>query len=303
MSRLRTLASIRQRVACIKPLVEKDRLLPPFDREFLHCCKGYGRSYSEALAVVESDIEPILDLPVPDPELAEVIRAVPRAGEGKIIAKKERKSGRVPGIVYSLEDGEHGGHKQLISVETKQLSRLLKRIGYSFFHSRTFELEVRQEMDSDVIITRERVIPRWVHLHAGTDAILNATFIRAPPEAKIRVDVPIVFRGKDACPGIKKGGYLNTIKRTVRLKCPADVIPPYVEVNLGELDMKDKVLLRDLKFHPSISLVAHDDSLPVCKIMGTRFEAGPRGAGGTAAGAEKAGKEKGGKEKAGKDKK
>ena len=44
-----------------------------------------------------------------------------------------------------------------------------------------------------------------VHLHAGTDAILNATFIRAPPEAVIKVDVPIVFRGEDACPGIRKG--------------------------------------------------------------------------------------------------
>lgn len=96
------------------------------------------------------------------------------------------------------------------------------------------------------------------------------------------------------------GGYLNTIKRTVRFKCPADLIPPYVEVNLGDLDMKDKVLLRDLKVHPSIRLVSTDDSLPVCKIMGTRFVEGPRVA--AAAAGEKAGKEKAGKEKAAKEK-
>ena len=75
---------------------------------------------------------------------------------------------------------------------------------------------------------------------------------------------------------ILAGGYLNTIKRTVRLKCPADLIPPYVEINLGDLQIREKVLLRDLKVHPSINLVTVDDSLPVCKIMGTRFVEGPR---------------------------
>lgn len=299
MLRSRAFAGLRERVAWLRPLLGKDCSVR-LDGH-LHCTKSFERSFSEALAMVDSDIEPVADLPLPDPELAEVIRAMPRAGDGKIISKKERKLGRVPGVVYSLEDGQNGGHKQLISVDTKQLSRLLKRIGYSFFHSRTFELEVRLEMDSDVIISRERVLPRWVHLHAGTDAILNATFIRAPPEALIKVDVPLVFRGKDACVGIKKGGYLNTIKRTVRFKCPADLIPPYVEVNLGDLDMKDKVLLRDLKVHPSIRLVSTDDSLPVCKIMGTRFVEGPRVAAAAAAG-EKAGKEKAGKEKAAKEK-
>ncbi|KAH7427251.1 hypothetical protein KP509_10G035800 [Ceratopteris richardii] len=294
MLRLRALAAgLQVKIACSTHYIRKDYLS---DRQLLHCIRSYGRSFSEALAVEESENESIPEFPVPDPELSEVIIAVPRAGEGKIIAKKERRAGRVPGVVYSLEDGEHGGHKQLISLEAKQLARLLKRIGYSFFHSRTFELEVREEMNSEVVISRERVLPRWVHLHAGTDALLNATFIRAPPEAKIKVDVPLVFRGKDACPGIKRGGYLNTIKRIVRLKCPADLIPPYVEVNLGEMDTRAKVLLRDLKFHPSIRLVDADDSLPVCKIMGTRFiEGGPRGA-------AEGGKEKS-KEKAGKDKK
>lgn len=204
--------------------------------------------------------------------------AVPREADGKSISRRERKAGRVPGVVYSLEDGEKGGHKQLISLETKQIARLLKRVGYSFFLSRTFELEIRPMMDSVETISRERVLPRQVHLHAGTDAILNATFIRAPPQAVIKVDVPLVFRGEDACPGIRKGGYLNTIKRVVRFRCPADHIPPYVEVNLGDLEIKDKVLLRDLKVHSSVKLVDLDDSLPVCKIMGTRKAEGSKGA-------------------------
>lgn len=44
-----------------------------------------------------------------------------------------------------------------------------------------------------------------VHLHSGTDAPLNVTFLRAPPEALLKIDVPLVFRGDDVSPGLRKG--------------------------------------------------------------------------------------------------
>lgn len=268
LSRSRVAVPLYRRISCLAAFpntVLKDVLKP----ETGLCSLSLQNGFSQA-AIVEVE-QPLPDLPVPDPKFAEIIRGVPRDGEGKAVAGREKRAGRVPSIVYSLEDGDKGGHKQLISVETKQIARLLKRIGYSFFLSRTFELEIRPTMDSEDIISRERVLPRQVHLHAGTDEILNATFLRAPPEAIIKVDVPLLYRGEDACPGIRRGGYLNTIKRVVKFRCPADYIPPYIEVNLSDLEIKDKVLLRDLKVHHSVKLVEPKDYLPVCKIMGTRF--------------------------------
>ncbi|KAF8380144.1 hypothetical protein HHK36_027627 [Tetracentron sinense] len=41
--------------------------------------------------------------------------------------------------------------------------------------------------------------------------------------------------------------YLNTIKRTVRYLCPADVVPPYIDVDLSELDVGQKLVMGDLK--------------------------------------------------------
>lgn len=35
--------------------------------------------------------------------------------------------------------------------------------------------------------------------------MLNVTFIRAPSSAWLKVDVPLVFRGDDISPGLKKG--------------------------------------------------------------------------------------------------
>lgn len=108
-----------------------------------------------------------------------------------------------------------------------------------------------------------------IHLHSATDAPLNVTFIRAPSHALLKVDIPLVFRGDDVSPGLKKGAYLNTIKRTVKFLCPADVIPPYIDVDLSELDVGQKILMGDLKVHPALKLLQSKDE-PVCKIMGAR---------------------------------
>ena len=65
------------------------------------------------------------------------------------------------------------------------------------------------------------------------------------------------------------GAYLNTINRTVKFLCPADVIPPYIEVDPSELDVGQKLVMGDLKAHPTLKLIQSKDE-PICKIMGSR---------------------------------
>ncbi|BFG14520.1 hypothetical protein CerSpe_007940 [Prunus speciosa] len=234
--------------------------------------RRYAQSATAALLHPEPELEPDFQstFPRPDPKYAETIFAVPRTASGKSISAKERKAGRVPGIVFEQEDGQHGGNKRLISVRTNQIRKLVGHLGRSFFLSRLFDLEVRSDFDSeDDIVERVRVLPRMIHLHSATDAPLNVTFIRAPSQALLKVDIPLVFRGDDVSPGLKKGAYLNTIKRTVKFLCPADVIPPYIDVDLSELDVGQKILMGDLKVHPTLKLIQSKDE-PVCKIMGAR---------------------------------
>ena len=45
-------------------------------------------------------------------------------------------------------------------------------------------------------------------MHVATEAILNVTFIRAPSDALLKVDVPLVYRGTDVSPGLRKGARL-----------------------------------------------------------------------------------------------
>ncbi|WVZ69854.1 LOW QUALITY PROTEIN: hypothetical protein U9M48_018577 [Paspalum notatum var. saurae] len=181
---------------------------------------------------------------------------------------EERKAGRVPAIVFEQENGQEGGNKRLVS--SKQIRKLVDHLGRSFFLSRLFRLQVWSEhAGQGELVESVRVLPRKVHLHAGTDEPLNITFMRAPSSALLKIDVPLMFIGEDASPGLKKGAYFNTIKRTVKYLCPADIVPPYIEVDLSELDVGQKLLMRDLKVHPALKLLQSPDQ-PICSIIGSR---------------------------------
>ncbi|XP_010529623.1 PREDICTED: uncharacterized protein LOC104806423 [Tarenaya hassleriana] len=230
-------------------------------------------SPAETAAVIEqnevSELSYLPGFPRPDPKFAETILAVPRSASGKSIAAKERKAGRVPSIIFEQEDGQNGGNKRLVSVQTNQIRKLVTHLGRSFFLSRLFDFEVRPEFGSDDVIEKVQALPRLLHLSARTDAPLNLTFIRAQPGALLKVDIPLVFRGEDVSPGLRKGAYLNTIKRTVKFLCPAEIIPPYIDVDLSELDVGQKIVMGDLKVHPELKLIRPKDE-PVVKIAGAR---------------------------------
>lgn len=231
------------------------------------------RRFSTAALLQEVDTPPVftyLDgLPRPDPKYDETILAIPRVTSGSSIAVKERRAGRVPSIVFEAEDGQHGGNNRLISVENNQVKKLVNHLGQAFFLSRLFDLEVRPEFGSPDTVEKVRVLPRLLHLHPSTNAVLNITFIRAPSSAWLKVDVPLLFRGDDVSPGLKKGASLNIIKRTVKFLCPADIIPPYIDVDLSELDAGQKIVAGDLFVHPALKLLRSKDEA-VVKIMNAR---------------------------------
>lgn len=46
-----------------------------------------------------------------------------------------------------------------------------------------------------------------MHRDSETGKLLNLVFVWADEGTELKVDVPIVFKGEDICPGLKKGFY------------------------------------------------------------------------------------------------
>jgi len=148
-----------------------------------------------------------------------------RSAVGKGPAGALRKAGRVPGVVYGEKK------KQLMfSLEARALRRELQN---PRFYSSLCQLEIGGKS--------VRVLPRDIQLHPVTDEPVHADFVYVSKGAAVTVEVPVLFLNEDTCPGIKRGGVLNVVRREVELVCPADAIPEKIELDLAEADIGDSL--------------------------------------------------------------
>lgn len=70
----------------------------------------------------------------------------------------------------------------------------------------------------------------------------------------------------------KTGGHLNKIRTSLKYLCPAEHIPPKIEVDVSKLDIGDRVFIPDVEVHPSMKLLSKNETMPICKIVATKLE-------------------------------
>ena len=148
-----------------------------------------------------------------------------RSAVGKGAARNLRNAGRVPAVVYGEKKDQ-----LMISLEARALRRELQN---PRFYSMLCALEIGGKP--------VRVLPREIQLHPVSDEPLHADFVYVSKGAAVTVEVQVVFLNEDICPGLKRGGVLNVVRREVELVCPADAIPEKIELDLGEADIGDSL--------------------------------------------------------------
>lgn len=179
---------------------------------------------------------------------------------GSIPSTKLRRGGKTPGIVFSGPAGE----QHLLAFEAKALARLVTKLGRTAWACSVFNLQIEAEDGSSSTV---RALGRQVHMTADTDAIENVTFIYCPPERQVRVDVPLKVIGDDVSPGMKAGGRINWIKRTIPCIARGDSIPTDFTVDISDMGMNDKLFYASLDL-PQGAQLHHsvNEALPILKI-------------------------------------
>lgn len=148
-----------------------------------------------------------------------------RSAVGKGAARALRNSGRVPAVIYGEKKDQ-----LMLSLEARALRRELQN---PRFYSTLCALEIGGKP--------VRVLPRDIQLHPVTDEPIHADFVYVSKGAEVTVEVQVMFLNEDTCPGIKRGGVLNVVRREIELVCPADQIPEKIELDLGEADIGDSL--------------------------------------------------------------
>ncbi|KAK7331116.1 hypothetical protein VNO77_25330 [Canavalia gladiata] len=203
------------------------------------------------------------------------IQAIPRECSGSRVATRDRRQGRIPAVVFFqnlLEknpDARLASKKHLITVEKKQIKAILNSVEAPFFCSTRFPLQIRAGSGSSHLLESGTVLPIKIHRDEESGQILNLVFVWAEDGKELKVDVPIVFKGEDASPGLQKGGILNKVRTSLKYLCPSEHIPTKILVDVSNLDIEDRISMRDVEVHPSLKLLSKNENMPICKIVPT----------------------------------
>lgn len=213
------------------------------------------------------------------------IQAIPREVTGSRVSSRDRAQGRIPAVVFSQDyvqskpndptsviAANSVSRKFLLTTERKQIKTIIDSVDLPFFYSTVFPLQIRAGSGSSTLLESGKVLPIKIHRDEDTGKILNLVFVWAEDGTKLRVNVPVVFKGEHECPGLKKGGYLNKIRPTLKFLCPAEHIPQKIEVDVSQLDVEDKVSLHDIDVHRTWKLLSKNEAIPVCKIKATPID-------------------------------
>ncbi|CAL0312792.1 unnamed protein product [Lupinus luteus] len=203
------------------------------------------------------------------------IQATPRDFTGSRVSSRDRWQGRIPAVVFFqnlLEKdpaSRSASKKHLLTVEKKQIKAILDSPEAPFFCTTRFPLQIRAGSGSMHLLESGNVLPIKIHRDEKSGKILNLVFIWAEDGMELKVDVPVVFKGEDVSPGIRKGGSLNRIRPSLKYVGPSEHIPSKIEVDVSNLDIEDKIFMHDIEVHSSLKLLSKNEKLPICKIVPT----------------------------------
>ena len=164
---------------------------------------------------------------------------------------KLRSDGSIPAILY-------GGKKSNLNISLKKL-HLRDIIGKENFLSRVVDLEIDGNS--------EKVLPREISYDPISDEPLHIDFMRIAKGAKLIIEIPVKFINLDKSPGLKKGGVLNTVRRKVELKCPAENIPNELVVDLDNTEIGTSIKISSVKLPENVFPTITDRDFVVATVV------------------------------------
>ena len=176
------------------------------------------------------------------------IAARKREMQGTGPARRMRRMGRVPGVLY-------GGDKQPVSLELDHKDLYLN-LRNEKFHASILTLDIGG--------AKEQVLLRSVSMHPFRPQVQHIDFQRISKDKKIHMRVPLHFVNAEKSPGVKEqGGVVNHVLNELHIVCFPDDLPEFVEVDLSSLAVGKSLHARELSLPKGVELSMHKAEDPV----------------------------------------
>jgi large subunit ribosomal protein L25 len=181
-----------------------------------------------------------------------------REMQGKGASRRLRHAGKVPAILY-------GAHQDAQPLVLDQ-QNLLTMISDERFYSSIVRLKIGQG-------TQEAII-KDVQMHPAKNLVVHVDLQRVVENEKIRIRLPIHFKGESIAPGVKnEGGVVSHMRTDVEVSCLPKDLPEFLELDLSEMNLNETRFLADIPLPNGVSipeLTRRND--PVASIHAPRAE-------------------------------
>ena len=184
-----------------------------------------------------------------------LLEAQPRTPGNKNDARRVRRQGKIPAVVYGA-----GKEAVPVSVDPRQVTRILSS---ESGHNTIFDLALNGGERSKAMIVDWQYEP-------VRGKLLHIDLKRIAMDKRLTVKVPIFLTGEAA--GVKQqGGILEQMLREVEVEClPAD-IPSHIDADVSELVFGKVLRVVDLPHSGKLRFLS-DENQPVAHVTAVKEE-------------------------------
>lgn len=151
----------------------------------------------------------------------------PRENVGKKDAKKNRRQGLVPCVMYG------GAQKQ------KQFTVVEKELVKFIWSPNVYQYDISLDGEEHKAILQD------IQFHPVTDRVLHVDFYEIKEDKPFSTSLPVNVVGSSV--GLTKGGKVYKNRRKLRVKGLLKDMPEMIDIDISSLDINDTVKVKELE--------------------------------------------------------
>jgi large subunit ribosomal protein L25 len=178
--------------------------------------------------------------------------------QGKGASRRLRHTGKVPAILY-------GGHQDAQTLVLDQ-QNLLTMIADERFYSSIVQLKIGDRAQPAII--------KDIQMHPARNVVVHVDLQRVVENEKIRIRLPIHFKGESVSPGVKtQGGVVSHMRADVEITCLPNDLPEFLELDLSGMSLNETKFLSDIPLPTGVAIPELTQrNAPVVSIHSPRAE-------------------------------
>jgi large subunit ribosomal protein L25 len=182
------------------------------------------------------------------------LNVISRAGNGSRAARRLRRSGRVPGVLYG-----GGGESVGFEADARELRLALGSSGA------VLDLSIDGQKATPVVLKeaqRDPVRGQTVHVD----------LLRVRLDEAIHAVVPLELTGTEDAPGVKEGGVLEQVTRELNVEALPTAIPESIVHDIGEMQIGDAIGLAVIVIPDGVTLLDDVEDTVVATLSPPRLQ-------------------------------